>query len=62
MNFLDYEGWQDCSLTQPGACVSLIFTPDVLYNVANLFASLGCHEVVKFLLEHCGVPADPKDR
>ncbi|XP_078384438.1 glutaminase kidney isoform, mitochondrial-like isoform X2 [Oculina patagonica] len=28
----------------------------------HISAAQGCHEVVKFLLEHCGVPADPKDR
>lgn len=41
--------------------VNLVFSPDVLIIVAN-FCILGCSEVVKFLLDHCAVPADPKDR
>jgi len=28
----------------------------------HIAAAQGCHEVVKFLLEHCDVPANPKDR
>ena len=31
-------------------------------NMKILFMLTGHHEVVKFLLEHCEVPADPKDR